>query len=80
MTSQFAGRSIIRVPRHAVITHYKYDAKVAYQAITPFHYMLTPHGREATLMTALDRQSLQLFKKKKKSQKGGGDKKEREKR
>ena len=23
--------------------------------------MLTPHGREATLMTALDRQSLQFF-------------------
>lgn len=31
--------------------------------------MLTPHGREATLMTALDRQSLQLFLKKGKAKK-----------
>ena len=79
MTSQFAERSIIRIPRNAVITHYKYDARVTYQAITPFHYMLTPHGRDATLMTALDRQSLQLFKKKKSQKKAGGAEKKKEK-
>lgn len=52
--------------RDAVIPYYKYDAEVIYQAIIPFHYKLTPHSREASLMTALERQSLQLLKKKKK--------------
>lgn len=47
--------------RDAVIPCYKYGAEVIYQAIIPFHYRLTPHSREATLMTALETKPSAFF-------------------